>query len=107
MLRIGPIILLLFVLIEGIVSLISPIIVAKAIAFWPKFIIPKLSQTKDTSQTAQDAVRLLDENPEEYARRFRSQLLLIRTGGFISLLIFLVSVLGLLIDASGCCPVVP
>lgn len=87
------IVLLSLLLATGLVCLISPITVIKVVMRWPKFVFPKLFREHELSRLTRDALRLIDENTEEYARRFWYQLLILRISGIIALLMFLLALL--------------
>lgn len=86
-------IFLVVVLAVGIVCLFLPKTVIHVVMRWPKFIFPKLFREEEISPLAREAMRLIDENPREYARRFWYQLLIIRVSGIIALLMFLTALL--------------
>jgi len=68
---------------------------------WPKFIFPKLFREEEIRPLAREAMRLIDEDPKEYARRFWYQLLMLRISGIIALVIFLVSLLIVVVSPRG------
>lgn len=83
------IIVLIGLLFLGLLAIIFPITVMKFIMRWPKFIFPKISPENDLPQPLRDAVYLLDNSPEEYARRFGRTLWSMRIGGCFALFVFL------------------
>jgi hypothetical protein len=74
----------------SITATISPIIVIKLLMRWPKFIFPKLFQEEELRPTTQKALELIDTNPKEYKKNFWHQLLMIRIGGCVGLLMSLI-----------------
>jgi uncharacterized membrane protein len=90
---IKDIVLLLTLLVVGLVCLFSPITAAKVFMLWPKFIFPKFFRKDDIRPIARDALRLIDEDPEEYTRRFWYQLLMFRISGVVALMMFAILLL--------------
>jgi succinate dehydrogenase hydrophobic anchor subunit len=84
---------LVVLLAVGVVCLFSPMTVIQTVMRWPKFIFPKLFRDEEIRPLAREAMRLIDENPREYARRFWYQLLMIRVSGIIAFLMFLTALL--------------
>lgn len=84
---------LVVLLAVGVVCLFSPMTVVHVVMRWPKFIFPKLFREEDIRPLAREAMRLIDENPREYVRRFWYQLLIIRVSGIIAFLMFLTALL--------------
>lgn len=87
------IMLLLLLLVTGLTCLLSPVTVMKIAMLWPKFIFSKLFREDEIRPLARDALRLIDEDTEEYAQRFWYQLLILRISGVIALLMFFVVLL--------------
>jgi len=85
----------------GFVCLVSPMTVMRIVMRWPKFIFPKLFRDKEIRPLAREAMRLIDDDPKEYARRFWYQLLILRVSGIIALVMFLVSLFIVIVSPRG------
>lgn len=76
---------LLLLLVFGVVCISSPITIVRIIMLWPKFIFPKLFREEDAPPRTREALHLIDEDPKEYAQRFKKPLGLIKVSGLITL----------------------
>jgi hypothetical protein len=103
--NVGLYIIFLLLLMEGVISLVSPITMVKVVLFLPNFIVSKSMR----SNRRTDGTRyysMLDKDPNEH-KVLRRQLLLTRLGGLVSILVSVVILLVIIVDASGCCSIEP
>jgi len=75
--------ILVLVFLLGIMSVRSPMKIASFIVLWAKFV----SGNSASNPMAREAFQLMDNEPDEYARRFYFQLATIRRTGIIALII--------------------
>ena len=94
-------ILFIVLLLVSFVSLVSPITVMRILMRWPKFIFPRLFSEEQIRPLTREAMRLIDEDPREYGRRFWYQLLMLRITGVIALLMSLILLLIIAVSLSS------
>lgn len=88
----GMAIFLIATLVVGTVFVCSPLRVAKLLLVrfnnWDENIYPIIREAR----------QIINENPEEYARRFRFQIITIRCMGIVSLMMFIIGLSTLIIS---------
>lgn len=92
------IIILIGIFLFGLVAVISPMTLIKFLMRWPKFIYPKILPEKGLRQPIRDAIYLLDNDPEEYKKRFWHTLWSMRITGCFALFVFLGGLLLIIIE---------
>jgi hypothetical protein len=92
------IVYLIGIVVLGLPLLIRPMILLRLAYRWPRLVFPLLVDPQRVPITAREALRLIDQDPREYARRFWLQLLLVRVAGGVALFIASVLALGILAE---------
>lgn len=80
---------LAFNLCFGLLCLISPMLVARVIVWWPKFIFGKILPKVAIRTKLKHAMYLMENDQKQYAIEFYRQIKIIRITGLIAILIFL------------------
>lgn len=88
----GVAMFLIVTFVVGFVSLRSPLLVAKMLLWkfnsWDEDLLPNIREAR----------LLIKQNPAEYARRFRAQLIVIRINGSIACAMFMFALTVVLLD---------
>jgi hypothetical protein len=88
-------------LVYGVISIFSPITLIKLLARWPKIVAPRFFGEAAFSSRVHNRLWLLENNPDEYRRRYGRTLLMMRIMGVIALLMFLIILVSICALMSG------
>jgi hypothetical protein len=95
---------LIGVVVFGLTLVLRPIAHLRLTYRWPRLVFPLLGDPRRVPLATREALRLIDQDPREYARRFWLQLLLARVTGGVALFIAFVLALGILAEFRSAMP---